>query len=231
MVTVGPLVCPECGADSVKSHRPSSLERLRYWLWNGGSAPTTMICVQGHQWPGGGGRTLTYGGSSRRWVLVPFELARVVYRERSMVPVPLTYLVAALVGIGCGVVADLVIGWPWWLVAGAFVAAVWVFFLASALWGPGRSLGDDLWMVIDPVPGRGTAARSARRRGCLRSDCVFRGGRMGRIPEAGGMGRFDPARADHTAPRGPAPRRSVDCGDLPDRSKRRGGSEPQPART
>jgi len=68
-----------------------------------------------------------------------------------MIPVPLTYLVAALVGIGLAVVADVVVGWPWWLVAASFVVAVWLLFLASALWGPGRSLGDDLWMVIDPV--------------------------------------------------------------------------------
>jgi hypothetical protein len=68
-----------------------------------------------------------------------------------MVPVPRTYLLAAIVGTVLGVVADVVIGWPWWLVAGAFVAAVWMFFLASALRGPGRSLGDALRMVIDPV--------------------------------------------------------------------------------
>lgn len=101
-----------------------------------------MLTVRGHS----GGRW--------RWLRIPIELVRAVYRGRSMVPVPLTYLAATLAGIGLGVIADVVVGWPWWLVAAAFVAAVWLFFLASALWAPSRGLGDDLWMAIDPVRAR-----------------------------------------------------------------------------
>jgi len=152
-VTVGSVVCPECGADPVETHRPGGWERFRYRLTSGGPAPTTMTCEQGHRWSGGSSGMLLYRGRSGRWrwLHLPLELFRVVRRERSMVPVPLTYLMATVVGVGLGVIADLVLGWPWWLVAAGFVAAVWVFFLASALWGPGRPLSDDLWMVIDPV--------------------------------------------------------------------------------
>lgn len=134
-----------------------------------------MLTVRGH-------------GSGRwRWLRVPIELVRVVYRERSMVPVPLMYLVATVAGVGLGVIADVVVGWPWWLVAAAFVAAVWLFFLASALWGPGRSLGDDLWMTIDPVRAQ---AREFRRLG---SDLMFRSSGLGGIPVVGRMGWLDPA--------------------------------------
>lgn len=151
-VTVGSVICPECGADPIETHRPGWWERFRYWLTSGGPAPTMMTCEQGHRWSGGSSRALMYRGRSRRWrwLRFPLELFRVVHRERSMVPVPLTYLMATLVGVGLGVIANVIVGWPWWLVAAGFVAAVWLFFLASAMWGPGRPLSDDLWMVIDP---------------------------------------------------------------------------------
>lgn len=151
-MTVGPAVCPYCGADPIETHQPGWWQRFRYWLTNGGPAPTTMTCEHGHRWSGSSHMLLSRGRRGRwRWLWLPVELFLVVYRERSMVPVPLTYLMATLIGIGLGVIADVTVGWPWWLVAAGFVAAVWLFFLASALWGPGRPLSDHLWMVIDPA--------------------------------------------------------------------------------
>jgi len=67
-----------------------------------------------------------------------------------MVPVPLTYVMAILVGAVLGGVANVVLGWMWWLFGAAFVASVWLFFVASALWGPGNSLIDEVWRVVNP---------------------------------------------------------------------------------
>jgi hypothetical protein len=70
-----------------------------------------------------------------------------------MIPVPATYLAAAVVGAALGIAAQLVVGWPWWLVAAAVVAAVWLFFVSTALWAVGRSspsLATDLLGVVSP---------------------------------------------------------------------------------
>jgi hypothetical protein len=70
-----------------------------------------------------------------------------------MVPVPATYLAAIVVGAVVGVAAQLVFGWPWWLVAAAVVAAVWLFFSSTAFWGAGGSsqpLATDLLRVLRP---------------------------------------------------------------------------------
>jgi hypothetical protein len=70
-----------------------------------------------------------------------------------MVPVPATYLVAAVVGAALGVAAQLLFGWPWWLPAAGVVAAVWLFFASTALWGAGgssRPLATDLLRVVRP---------------------------------------------------------------------------------
>lgn len=154
-MTVGSQLCPHCGTGAVEAHRQRLWQRVRYWLVNGSDASTEMTCAQGHQWTGGG-RTLIRRGRTGRFrrLLLPVELFRVVRRARSMVPVPLTYLMAILVGGGLGVILNIAVGWPWWLVAVGLFAAVWLFFFASALWGPGRTLGNDLLRVIDPQRAR-----------------------------------------------------------------------------
>jgi hypothetical protein len=136
-------------------------DRFRHWLRFGGPALVPAICVNGHEWEGGSQTTLyraETGGP--RWLWLPVELFRVVHRDRSMVPVPLTYVAAAGVGIVAGVIVDVVVGWPWWQIAVGFVAAVWLVFLSSALWGRGGTLIDDLVRVIDPQ--RVEAAELAR---------------------------------------------------------------------
>jgi hypothetical protein len=70
-----------------------------------------------------------------------------------MTPVPATYLAAAVVGAGLGVAAQLLFGWPWWLLAAAVVAAVWLLFASTALWAAGGSdqpLASDLLRVVRP---------------------------------------------------------------------------------
>ncbi|MCZ7534140.1 MAG: hypothetical protein M5U23_12205 [Acidimicrobiia bacterium] len=73
-----------------------------------------------------------------------------VSRHRSMQAVPRTYVLAAVVGALLGGLLELLVGWSWWLVALAFMAAVWLFFLSSAFWGPDPVRIDDIRDVIDP---------------------------------------------------------------------------------
>lgn len=89
------------------------------------------------------------------WWSVPARLIGVVRRRRTRVPVPATYLMAAVAGVALGTAAQLVAGWPWWLVAAGVVAAVWLLFLSSAFWGrpAGRPLATELLMVVDPARG------------------------------------------------------------------------------
>ena len=84
---------------------------------------------------------------------MPIQLVQVLRHHRTMIPVPATYLAATLIGAVVGVAAQLVLGWPWWLVAAAVVAAVWLFFASTAVWGAGGSsqpLTTDLLRVVRP---------------------------------------------------------------------------------
>jgi hypothetical protein len=83
---------------------------------------------------------------------VPIRLLQTLRRHRAMIPIPATYLAAVVVGAALGVAAQLVLGWPWWLVAAAVVAAVWLFFFSTALWGgdPSRSLATEVLRVVSP---------------------------------------------------------------------------------
>jgi len=71
-----------------------------------------------------------------------------------MAPIPVTYLTAAVAGVVLGVVAQLVVGWPWWLVAAGVVAAVWLLFFSTVWWGGGgssRPLTTELLRVVSPA--------------------------------------------------------------------------------
>jgi hypothetical protein len=94
-----------------------------------------------------------FGATRRGWWSVPIQLVQALRQRRTMIPVPATYLAATLVGAVVGVAAQLVLGWPWWLVAAGVVAAVWLWFASTALWGPGGSsqpLVTDLLRVVRP---------------------------------------------------------------------------------
>jgi hypothetical protein len=84
---------------------------------------------------------------------VPIQLVQALRHHRTMIPVPATYLAATLLGAALGAAAQLLLGWPWWLVAAGVVAAVWLFFTSTAVWGAGGSaqpLATDLLRVVRP---------------------------------------------------------------------------------
>jgi hypothetical protein len=130
--------------------QPSRSERLRHWLMNGSAAPATMTCAHDHQWTGSSRSATLLRPVHRRWFWLPVGLFRMVYGNRSMEPVPITYVMAAVVGGVLGAALDFVLGWPWWLIAVGFVAAVWLFFFASAFWGQDPIRSDNVRDVIDP---------------------------------------------------------------------------------
>lgn len=80
------------------------------------------------------------------------RVVQVLRGERSMIPAPLTYLVVLAAGAIVGVLLDLATGWRWWLVPLVAMAATWLFFMSSAVWGRhrSRSLGESILMVLAP---------------------------------------------------------------------------------
>ncbi|GAB3473848.1 hypothetical protein [Amycolatopsis cihanbeyliensis] len=83
----------------------------------------------------------------------PARLVQVVRRRRRLIPSPGLYLLAAAVGSALGLGTQLLFDWPWWLFAAGFVAAVAVFFLSTAFWGPDRTgvpLAEEWLWVLSP---------------------------------------------------------------------------------
>jgi hypothetical protein len=100
-------------------------------------------------------------GPRRHWGVLgaPIRTVNVFRHRRSATPVPRTYLLGAGVGVSLGIVLDVLFGWPWWLVAAAFLIAVWLVFMSSALWGVrphglGHDLGTELLDAVSPARGR-----------------------------------------------------------------------------
>jgi hypothetical protein len=145
--------CGGCGARDLETIRPGWVEGLRIWLRSGGRWPSSQVCPRcGHVAAAGSAASLARPPG---WWSGPARLAGVVRRRRSRVPVPATYLVAAAAGVVLGAVLQVVLGWPWWLVAAGVVVVGWLLFLSSAFWGgsPGRPLATEALLVVDP--GRG----------------------------------------------------------------------------
>jgi len=147
------IPCVHCGARDVEITRPGWAEGLGDWLRFGGRwRPPRQVCRR----CGNASDSRSYGvlgASWRGWWSVPIRLVQTLRQHRTMVPVPATYLAAIVVGAVVGVAAQLVFGWPWWLVAAAVVAAVWLFFSSTAFWGAGGSsqpLATDLLRVLRP---------------------------------------------------------------------------------
>jgi hypothetical protein len=149
--------CPACGARDVEVTRPGWAAGLREWLGSGGPwRPTRRVCRRCGTTSSTGsfGTLVGYRRGWRSVPMVPVHLVGILRRRRTMVPAPATYLLAMVVGAALGVAAQLGFGWPWWLVAAAFVAAVWLFFLSTALWGAGRSsrsLATEVLWVLSPA--------------------------------------------------------------------------------
>src|SRR6266571_4693215 len=145
--------CMTCGARDFEVTRPGWAEGLRDWLRFGGPwRPTKRACRRCGTVSSAGsvGALVPY---RRGWWSVPVELFRILRRRRTRVPVPATYLVAVVAGALLGVAAQLVLGWPWWLVAAGVVAAVWLFFFSTAFWGGGgssRPLATEVLRVVSP---------------------------------------------------------------------------------
>jgi hypothetical protein len=146
------LACMACGSPDLEVICPGRAEGLRDWLRSGGRwRPPRQVCRRcGHVTVAG---SVRYLARRAGWWRVPAGLVQVLRRRRSRVPSPAIYLLAAAVGTALGAGAQLLIGWPWWLVAVGVLAAVWLGFAATALGGggPDRSLVSDLLMVTDPA--------------------------------------------------------------------------------
>jgi hypothetical protein len=145
--------CMECGARDFEVIRPGWAEGLGDWLRFGGPwRPPRRICRQ----CGNTSSSRSYGAlwvARRGWWSVPIQLVQALRQRRTMIPVPATYLAATLVGAVVGVAAQLLLGWPWWLVAAGAVAAVWLLFASTAVWGAGgwsQPLVTDLLRVVRP---------------------------------------------------------------------------------
>lgn len=146
--------CDHCGSREVEVTRPGWVAGLRQWLRSGGRwRPSSQVCRRCGQVRAAG--SAAYLARPSGWWSVPRRLAGVLGHRRRWVPVPATYLLAAAAGTVLGVVAELTLGWPWWLVAVGVVTAVWLVFLASAFWdgGGGRSLATEALLVVDPARG------------------------------------------------------------------------------
>ena len=143
---------PECGARDFELTRPGWAQGVGDWLRFGGRwRPPRRICRRCGD--ASDARSHAVLRAPRRgWWSVPVRLLQVLRRHRAMAPVPATYLAAALAGAALGVAAQPLLGWPWWLLAAAAVAAVWLLFAATALRGagPGPSLATDLLRVVRP---------------------------------------------------------------------------------
>ncbi len=144
--------CVESGEDVFLLSQPGFIERIRHFVWYGMPAMGSWGCPNGHDVAGtiGSTRQLTASPLSRL-LRVPIEVARAIHEARSIDPVPATYLIAAGLGAVIGIVLDLWVGWPWWLVTLGVVAAVWLLFLASAFRADSRRhLAGRLRHLVDP---------------------------------------------------------------------------------
>jgi hypothetical protein len=149
----GEIPCMECGARDVEITRPGWAESLGDWLRSGGPwRPPRRICRRCGN--ASDARSSTALWAARQgWWSVPIRLVQTLRGHRNMIPAPATYLAATAVGAAVGVAAELLFGWPWWLVAAAFLVAVWLFFASTAFWGAGGSgqaLATDLLRVVRP---------------------------------------------------------------------------------
>jgi hypothetical protein len=159
--------CGNCGAPDLEAVRPGWVEGLGGWLRHGDPwRPVSLVCRRCGSVRSAG--SVAYLAGPPGWWSVPLRLAGLLRRRRGRAPAPATYLLAAAAGTILGAVAQLALGWSWWLVAAGVVAAVWLGFLSSAFWGGagGRSLATEALLVVDPARGlrREREAMAARFR-------------------------------------------------------------------
>lgn len=152
-MTVGDTSCPICAQDGVVVASSSRWYRWRAWLVGGRATGPRLRCAMGHEWTAGSVQRMVlrdHGPSS--WLLLPVRAVQVLVRHRRIEPSPLFLLGVGAVGIGFGVVAQVLLCWSWWLVAILLVVVVWLAFLATALEASARDeLRVDLMRVVNPT--------------------------------------------------------------------------------
>ena len=165
-MTVGgqePAACPECGENDWRLERRSFPRKILGWPGSGRWPADERVCGRCGLRTGESA-VATYALLRTSASGAPVRVLRVLRRRRTIIPVPMTYLMAAALGIAIGILLQLVLGWPWWLVALAVVGAVWLLFASSAFWShPGRDLGRGLRTeILDAIDPAGALERDAR---------------------------------------------------------------------
>jgi hypothetical protein len=137
--------CEQCGATDWTE--PSFAQKVGHWLRLGGplSAAGPRRCRRcGNEILGlgygprmlsarlGGGRVGRNAGPVRV-LLAPVNLVRALRQGRTMYPSPWIYIAAGLIGLIAGIILQLTLDVPWWLVAASAVVFVWLLFLSSAV--------------------------------------------------------------------------------------------------
>lgn len=161
---IGSSTCPQCGEVAVSATHPGTWRRLWRRFAFAEGVGTTLTCGNGHTW--GAGSSRGYHERRLRRGRRAFKAVRIfgmVRRSRAMTPFPLTYLMAMVLGVGIGVVVDVLGPVPWWLVTVLVVAAVWLFFMSTAFWGPYRLRRADWLQLTDPPRARTEAYAAIAR--------------------------------------------------------------------
>jgi len=82
---------------------------------------------------------------------IPWRFVRTLLDHRSREPVPILYVEVLVAGTVIGIVLDVLLGVPWWLLPLAALAGTWIYFLSSAFSGPRRgSLDRDVRIALQP---------------------------------------------------------------------------------
>ncbi len=159
--------CSKCGAGDWQVEEFGLFARLSRWLQSGRPAPMARLTCRNC-----GTEFLTHDRGSwtvlrsyrmvSDWWGAPIRVLRVLVHARMAIPAPWLYLAAAAAGTLLGLALNVTIGWAWWAVALASVAAVWIPFLLTAFMGVGRR--QSLWAnLLDALDPRGALARWSRR--------------------------------------------------------------------
>lgn len=162
--------CDSCGAEDWEIQRFGPLRRSMDWILSGrpvrryrARCRRCGFVVEGGE---GGEGFLSVARYTRGpgWWAAPVRAFRVLRDERTAIPAPIHHVLAGVVGSGLGVALDVVIGWPWWLVAMGTVIAVWVAYMATAFRRVGAGVPESLRTQLrDALDPKGALARYDRR--------------------------------------------------------------------